>query len=133
VLYGDKAYRMPIPHAERAVVDIRKLRDYCLNPMHDEGQHKARLFATALGLAAEDAENLRTLLLQAINTFDAQVGRRDAYGQRYTVDFPLTWRDKQAIVRSGWIIEHGSATLRLTARYPLSPCEILYGESNQTA
>lgn len=36
---------MPMPHAERAVVDIRKLRDYCLNPMHDEGQHKARVFA----------------------------------------------------------------------------------------
>jgi hypothetical protein len=53
---------MPIPHAERAVVDIRKLRDYCMNPMHDEGQHKARLFATALGMTAEDAEDLRVLL-----------------------------------------------------------------------
>jgi uncharacterized protein DUF6883 len=119
VLYGDKAYRMPIPHAERAVVDIRKLRDYCLNPMHDEGQHKAHLFATALGMTAEDAEDLRTLLLQAVTTFDAQVGRRDAYGQRYTVDFLLAWREKQAIVRSGWIIEHDADTPRLTTCYPL--------------
>jgi hypothetical protein len=116
VFYGDKAYRMPIPHAERAVVDIRKLRDYCLNPMHDEGQHKARLFATALGMTAED---LRALLLQAVKTSDAQVGRQDAYGQRYTVDFLLAWRDKQAIVRSGWIIEHDSAIPRLTTCYPL--------------
>jgi len=54
---------MPIPHAERAVVDIRKLRDYCLNPMHDEGQHQARLFATALGMTADDAEDVRTFLL----------------------------------------------------------------------
>ena len=94
MLYGDKAYRMPIPHAERAVVDIRKLRDYCLNPRHDEGQHKARLFATALGMTAEDAEDLRALLLQAVKTVDAQVGRRDAYGQHYTVDFLLAWREK---------------------------------------
>jgi hypothetical protein len=79
VLYGDKAYCMPIPHAERAVVDIRKLRDYCLNPMHDERQHKARLFATALGITAEDAEDLRVLLLQAVKTSDAQIGRRDVY------------------------------------------------------
>ena len=78
VLYGDKAYHMPMPHAERAVVDIRKLRDYCLNPMHDEGQHKARLFAAALGMTAEDAEDLRALLIQAVKTSDAQVGRRDA-------------------------------------------------------
>jgi hypothetical protein len=113
-LYGDKAYRMPIPHAERAVVDIRKLRDYCLNPMHDEGQHKARLFATALGMTADDAEDLRTLLLQAVNITDGQLGRRDAYGQRYTVDFLMEWRDKQAMVRSGWIIEHDSDAPRLT-------------------
>jgi hypothetical protein len=118
-LYGDKAYRMPIPHAERAVVDIRKLRDYCLNPMHDEGQHKARLFATALDMTADDAEDLRTLLLQAVNITDGQLGRRDVYGQRYTVDFLLEWRDKQAMVRSGWIIEHDSDTPRLTTCYPL--------------
>jgi len=105
---------MPIPHAERAVVDIRKLRDYCLNPMHDEGQHKARLFATALGITADDAEDLRTLLLQAVNITDGQLGRRDVYGQRYIVDFLLEWRDKQAMVRSGWIIEHDSDTPRLT-------------------
>jgi hypothetical protein len=110
---------MPIPHAERAVVDIRKLRDYCLNPTHDEGQHKARLFATALGMTADDAEDLRTLLLQAVNITDGQLGRRDAYGQRYTVDFLMEWRDKQAMVRSGWIIEHDSDAPRLTTCYPL--------------
>lgn len=110
---------MPIPNAERAIVDIRKLRDYCLNPLHDEGQHKARMFATALGLTAEDAEDLRALLLQAVKTADAQLGRRDAYGQRYTVDVLLTWRAKQAMVRSGWIIEHDSDTPRLTTCYPL--------------
>jgi hypothetical protein len=109
---------MPIPHAERAVVDIRTLRDYCLNPMHDEG-HKARLFATALGMTAEDAEDLRALLLQAVRTSDAQVGRRDTYGQRYTIDCLLEWREKQAIVRSGWIIEHDADIPRLTICYPL--------------
>jgi hypothetical protein len=109
---------MAIPHAERAVVDLRKLRDYCLNPMHDEGQHKARLFTTALGMTAAEAEDLRALLLQAVKTADAQLGRRDTYGQRYTVDVLLEWRDKRAMVRSGWIIEHDSDTPRLTTCYP---------------
>jgi hypothetical protein len=108
-----------MPHAERAIVDIRKLRDYCLNPMHDEGQHKARVFAAALGMTAEDAEGLRAFLLQAAKTADAQLGRRDAYGQRYTVDFPLTWHDRQTMVRSGWIIEHNMDTPHLTTCYPL--------------
>jgi hypothetical protein len=56
---------MTIPHADHAVVDIRKLHDYCLNPLHDEGKHKARVFAAALGMTGADAERLRDILLQA--------------------------------------------------------------------
>lgn len=110
---------MPIPYAERAVVDIRKLRDYCLNPLHDEGKHKARLFAAAVGMTAVDAEELRDILLQVVKTHDARLGRRDEYGQRYTVEFTLEWHGKRAIIRSAWIVEHGSDTPRLTSCYPL--------------
>lgn len=109
---------MLIPNVARAGVDVRKLRDYCLNPLHDEGKHKARLFA-AVGITANDAEDLRSMLLQAVKTHDAQLGRRDAYGQRYIVDFPLEWQGKRAMIRSGWIIEHGSDMPRLTTCYPL--------------
>jgi hypothetical protein len=109
---------MLIPNAERAVVDIRKLRDYCLNPLHDEGKHKARLFA-AVGITADDAEALQDILLQAAKTHDTQLGRRDVYGQRYIIDFPLEWHGKQTTIRSGWIIEHGTETPRLTTCYPL--------------
>ncbi|HEV8712627.1 MAG TPA: hypothetical protein VGX03_07360 [Candidatus Binatia bacterium] len=109
---------MFVPNAEHAVVDIRKLRDYCLNPLHDDGKHKARLFA-AVGISANDAEALGDVLLQVVKTHEAQFGRRDAYGQRYIVDFSLTWRGKQTTIRSGWIIEHGTDTPRLTTCYPL--------------
>ena len=110
---------MKVPTAEHAVVDIRKLRDYCLNPLHDDGKHKARLFSAALGMMADDAEELRRVLLEAVKTQDAQLGRRDAYGQRYVVDFMLVWRGKQAMIRSAWIIEHDSDTPRSTSCYPL--------------
>ncbi|MGC8787808.1 MAG: DUF6883 domain-containing protein [Anaerolineae bacterium] len=110
---------MTIPNAERAVVDIRKLRDYCLSPAHHEGKHKARLFAAALGMTRDDAEDLRDTLLQAVKTHEAKLERRDAYGQRYIVDFTLEWRGKRAMIRSGWIIEHGSDTPRLNSCYPL--------------
>ncbi|NIR49292.1 hypothetical protein GWO43_12400 [candidate division KSB1 bacterium] len=106
---------MKLPNADRAVVDIRKLRDYCLNPIHDEGKHKARLFERALGMTANDSEKLREILLTKIKTGDAQLGRRDEYGQRYTVDFILEWQGKQAKIRSGWIVEHGSDIPRLTS------------------
>ena len=110
---------MIVPNAERAVVDLRKLRDYCLNPTHDEGKHKARLFAAALEMTKDDAGDLRDALLQAVKTQEAKLGRRDGYGQRYTVGFTLEYHGKRAMIRSGWIIEHGSDTPRLTSCYPL--------------
>ena len=51
----------------------------------------ARLFV-AVGITANEAEELRNLLLQAVKIHEAQLGRRDVYGQRYIIDFPLEWQ-----------------------------------------
>jgi hypothetical protein len=64
----NKVGAMLIPNAENAVVDIRKLRDYCLNPNHDEGKHKARLFSSIIGMTAENAEDLGQILLEVVKT-----------------------------------------------------------------
>jgi len=110
---------MKIPNAERALIDIRKLRDYCLDSEHDEGKYKARLFSAAFNMQAQHANELREILLQVVQSSDAVLGRRDGYGQRYVIDFMMEWRGKRAMVRSGWIIEHDSDTPRLTTCYPL--------------
>ncbi|ASC73481.1 hypothetical protein XM38_044480 [Halomicronema hongdechloris C2206] len=110
---------MLIPYAANAVVDIRKLRDYCLNSEHDDGKHKARLFRSKLGMTSDDAEALRQILLAVVVSREAQLGRRDQFGQRYTVDFMVEWQNRSATVRSGWIVEHGSETPKLTTCYPL--------------
>ena len=110
---------MKIPNAEHAIVDICKLRDYCLNSEHNDGKHKARLFLGALGISADNAEELRDALLQAVKTQNAQTGQRDIYGQRYIVDFMFTWRNRQAIIRSAWIIAPSSDVPRLITTYPL--------------
>ena len=108
-----------IPNAEKAVVDIRKLRDYCLNPGHDEGKHKAPLFSSILGMTADNAEELRQILLEVVKTHETQLRRQDEFGQRYTLDFFLEWENRSATIRSGWIVEHGSDIPRLTTCYPL--------------
>ncbi|MGB5914573.1 MAG: DUF6883 domain-containing protein, partial [Phormidesmis sp.] len=41
------------------------------------------------------------------------------FGQRYTLDFMIEWQNRRAILRSGWIVEHGSEIPRLTTCYPL--------------
>lgn len=71
-------------------------------------------------MSANNAEELRNALLKEVKKQDAQLAEKDAYGQRYTLDFTLTWQDKQAIVRSGWIIETNSDIPKLTTAFPLT-------------
>jgi hypothetical protein len=74
--------------------------NYCLNPLHDDGKQKARLFA-AVGITANDAEALRNVLLQVVRAHEAQLERREAYGHRDIVDSSLTWCGKQTTIRQG--------------------------------
>ena len=118
--WQNRADPMLIPNAKNAVVDIRKLRDYCLNAEHSTGKHKARLFSSILGMTAENADELREILLFVVQTEKAKLGRGDSFGQRYTLDFTLEWQNKSAVIRSGWIIEVDSIIPRLTSCYPLT-------------
>jgi uncharacterized protein DUF6883 len=108
---------MLLPNGEHAIVDIRKLRDYCLNPDNARGRHKARVFAAALGITAAEAPQLRAKLLEIARTGDAQRGELDLYGQRYTIDFEMETTVGKATIRSGWIILHDKPTPRLTTCY----------------
>ena len=46
---------MKLPNGERADLGS-KLEDYSLNPFHRHGQHKARVFESALGITLANAE-----------------------------------------------------------------------------
>jgi len=110
---------MRLPNSERAVVKIEKLRDYCLNPSHPRGKHKAQVFGSALGYTPDDAETLQEALLDAATNFGAELAERDEYGQRYTLDFPLRGRAGTARIRSSWIVRTGEDFPRLTSCYVL--------------
>jgi hypothetical protein len=53
---------MKLPNGQSAIVDIRKIRDYCLSTEHPRGKHKAHLFARLLGLTAKNSEALAAVL-----------------------------------------------------------------------
>ena len=109
---------MKLPNAENAVADIAKFRDYCLNPTHAEGKHKARVFQAALGLTQADAGRLRGLVLAAAQTQEATPGQFIAlYGQTYVVDFRMLGLRGEVTVRTAWIVETDAAAPRLTTCY----------------
>jgi hypothetical protein len=110
---------MKLPNATRAVIEIEKLRDYCLSEIHPRGKHKARVFATTLGLTAGNALELRDAISAAIQTEEAVVGEQDDYGQRYSVDFSMKRRGRESAIRTAWIIRTGEDVPRLTSCYVL--------------
>jgi hypothetical protein len=104
---------------EKITVDIAKLQNYCLDPQHPRGKHKARVFEATLGLTSGDAHLLQEALLDAVRNREEhmQVGEKDEYGQRYLLDFDLTTDKGTAAVRSAWIVLSGGTELRLTTCY----------------
>ncbi len=110
---------MKLPHADRAEVDIRKLREYCLSDSHPIGKHKAAVFQTALGLSAADADLLRSYLLKAAATEDVVTDIADEYGERFRVDFVLVTDAGTAVVRSAWIVRTDEDVPRLVTCFIL--------------
>ncbi len=110
---------MKMPNADKAIVDIEKLRDYCLSTDHPRGRHKARVFASALGITAADADGVRTALLRAAVDEDALATDADEYGQRYQVDFRMTAPTGEAGVRSAWIVRTDEDFPRFVTCYVL--------------
>lgn len=108
---------MQLPNGENAIVDIKKLRDYCLNPDNPRGGNKARVFAAALGLTAQDAETLRQCLLEGARIGEAVPGELDLYVQRYIIDFEMTTTQGSALIKSAWIILHTESDPRLVTCY----------------
>ena len=109
---------MKLPNGERAIVDIRKLQEYCLNAQHSRGRNKARVFAS-LGIRQSDAEVLRTALVMAASNTEARRGIATPYRQRYIVDFDLALQARTVKVRSAWILRIGEDLPRLTSCYVL--------------
>jgi hypothetical protein len=110
---------MKLPYGEFAVVDIRKLRDYCLSPVHPRGKHKARVFKLVLGMTEDESAALARALQQVAAEGDAEPGTSDSYGSRYIIDFDLEHEGRTATVRSCWIVLTGETAPRFVTCYVL--------------
>ena len=108
---------MKLPNSHKAVVDIVKIRDYCLSSSHPRGKYKARVFSAALGLTDKDAEILKAAILKAAHNNDAVATEKDDYGQRYVLDFTMNELAGSASIRSSWIVRTGEDFPRLTSCY----------------
>jgi hypothetical protein len=108
-----------LPNHQAADIDIAKLRDYCLNPAHPRGRHKARLFQSALGIGAADAGWLRLALIAGISKTDSDRQDTDQYGERWRADILVTRQTRHVVVRTIWMIRAKEAVPRLVTCWVL--------------
>ncbi len=110
---------MILPNPELAIIDEDKLSGYSLNAEHSEGKHKARVFKSVLNMDASNSAELRQALLDALINYDAVSSKKNAYGQKYIIDFSLSRDDKTATIHSVWIVRLDENFPRLITCYVL--------------
>lgn len=105
-------------NAEKAVIDPNKVTSYALNTTHPVGGNKAKVFESALGYNQTNAGALIAKVQEGAKLYPAQLGKADKFGQRITIDMPITGPNgNTATVRTGWIYDPGSSTPRMTTLY----------------
>ena len=92
------------PNSDQAILDIRKLEEYCLDPAHPRGRHKALVFRDALGIGRSDAIWLRRELLAALTKGGATELSADEYGLSWRLDVTLTRQGERAVIRTVWLV-----------------------------
>jgi hypothetical protein len=107
---------MKLPNGEFAEIPVEKLIGYCLNPDHPLGKHKARVFASALGITAENADDLRDLIQRA--AVEGEIVQQGAteFGQLLKVDWIIP--DTNSIVlRTLWEVTDTNPNPRLISAF----------------
>ena len=105
---------MKLPNGEHADLGT-KLEEYSLNPAHRQGQHKARVFESVLGIAVANKQILQRAILEAAAlSHDAVATGDNGFGSTFSLRFPLTTPKGSAIVLTAWIVRHNEDFPRLT-------------------
>jgi len=75
------------------------------------------VFESALGFKKENADDLIAQLKDGVKNNPAIEGKLDQFGQRYTVDIPVSGPTGSGVVRTGWIYKVGSDVPELTTLF----------------
>jgi len=98
-----------LPNYDKAVIPSDKLEKYALDPAHDKGKHKARVFKSALGFEQSNWQELKKGILDELPYHQAVEGGEGSWGQKYTVTFPITGPNGRTVeVETVWIIRPGT-------------------------
>lgn len=95
-----------LPRASAATVPAEKLSSYALDPQHPRGRHKARVFASALGIRQPDWRYLREQILSSVVDAPVRSTRITPFGVTYEVVVTVGGLNGASLpVVTTWIVE----------------------------
>ncbi len=110
---------MKLPNGHRANLG-NKIEDYCLNPNHQKGKHKATFFQNKLGIILENADILKNAIKQAAIKESVIIRKVNEYGTHYNMKFLLKTDAGESLILVAWTIRTGEDFPRLTNCYPVN-------------
>lgn len=102
-----------LPNFQVAYIPDEKIYGYCLNVLHEQGKHKARMFKRVLGISANEGELLKQAIIHKLPFSPISQIRENRQGIIYTVPLNIRIFDKEADVITAWIIEYDYLIPRL--------------------
>jgi filamentous hemagglutinin len=109
--------RLKLP-LDKIIIEVRKLRDYLLNPAHPEGATKAQ-YLSEMGYNQENYHILEVDLRNQHLTCDVQPGQVSIYGEKFEIVAPLVGPNgKKRTIRSVWMIRKSDTFARLITLIP---------------
>jgi len=106
-----------LPGARDATIPTAKLVSYALSATHQRGRHKARVFASALGITASDWRYLHDQILAALPDGEVRSTHVTPFGIAYEVIVMIDGLNGRTVqVVTTWIVASGAAP-RLTSTW----------------
>jgi len=107
---------MRLPNGEHAEISMQKLIGYCLNPDHSSGKHKAKVFASVLGITTENAYLLKEMIKTA--AIEGEVMQQDntLFGEQFKVDW-IVPHPEAITLRTIWEITSTNPNPRLISAF----------------
>lgn len=97
-----------LPNFDNVFIPDEKISGYCLNPRHERGQHKAKIFKSVFGITEDDAELLKSEIIKNLGRFEILSQSKNKFGRIYTVLMEVRIFNKGGKICTAWMIENGT-------------------------
>lgn len=107
-LYSETRPENLLPNYDKAFIPKGKLKDYALNPQHERGKDKAKLYDIVLGYNQDNYKDFENILLKEIKQTPISFAETIQWGERFNIIVIVKGlKNKYMQLKTVWQIDKG--------------------------